>query len=45
MMKEGIERVVRGLSEEYLGVSASLRETKPDLEKEGKTHAKRSREE
>ncbi len=35
MMNDGIERVVRGLWEENLGVSASLRETKPDFEKEG----------
>ena len=32
LMKDGIERVVRGLAEENLCVLASLRETQPDFE-------------
>jgi len=43
LLKDGIERVVRGLWEENLGVFASLRETKPASEKEGKTHTKTRR--
>jgi len=43
MIKDGIERVVHGLWEENLGVFASLCETKPDFEKEGKTHTKTRR--
>ena len=39
LMKEGIERVVRGLSEQNLGVLASWRETQPDFEPGGAADA------
>jgi len=35
LMKDGIERVVNGLPEDELGVSASLRETQPGIESGG----------
>jgi hypothetical protein len=39
LMKDGIERVVNGLSEENLGVFASLRETKVSSEPGGSANA------
>ena len=39
LMKDGIERVVNGLPEENLGVLASLRETKAQVEPGGAANA------
>jgi hypothetical protein len=37
--RDGIERIVNGLPEENLGVSASLRETKTQVEPNGAANA------
>jgi hypothetical protein len=39
LMKDGIERVINGLSEQNLGVLASWRETKITSEPGGSAHA------